>query len=172
MAHSMAICSKKTLLTLVIIFHGALLFATDQMPEVIVCSGSTLYISGLFEEDFPLHPILEDETYTSKMGEQYARIQHLSSCNTSTCYRGYQGIWEIYNGVLYLKEVLDCCTGEPVLDLKKVFGEKNVGKKGVRAFWINGPFYLSSMPINSSTINEDIKTIGLIMDKGQIQGKE
>lgn len=172
MVHSIAILSKKTLLIFVFIFHAALLFATDQISDLIIFNGNTFYISGMADEGFPLYPILQDERYNSKM-ERYGHGNlKLSNCKSTTCYRGYQAVWELHNGIIYLKEVLDCCTQEPILDLKKIFGEKNVTKKGVRAFWINRPLYISAQPINSFTIGDNIKTINLNVKKGRIAKKE
>jgi hypothetical protein len=172
MLHSMTVFSKKILLIFALILHAALLFATDQIPDLIICNGKTLYVSGTSDEGFPLFPILQDETYNSKMEKHEYGTLKLSSCRSSACYRGYQAIWELHNGIIYLKEVLDCCTQEPILDLKKIFGEKNVTKKGVRAFWINEPFYISAQPINGFTIGDNIKTINLNIEKGRIAKKE
>jgi len=172
MVNSMAIFSKKILLTFVIIFYAALLFATDQIPDLIICNGNRLYISGTHDEGFPLYSLLQNETYNSRMEKYKNGILKLSSCQSSGCQRGYQAIWELHNGIIYLKQVLDCCTKEPLFDLKKIFGEKNVTQKGVRAFWINGPLYISAQPINVFTIRDDIKTINLNIEKGRIEKKE
>jgi hypothetical protein len=171
MVDTMATCSKKIFLTFVIIFHAALLFATDQIPDLIICNGNTLYICGTFDEEFPLYTLLQDETYNSKMEKYENQTLKLSACSSTGFYRGYQAIWELHNGTIYLKEVLDCCTKEPLFDLKKIFGEKNVTSKGVRAFWINGSLSISSKPLSIFTLLEEVKSIGLSILKGKIQRK-
>jgi len=172
MTNSIFVTFKKTLFALVFLFHTSFLFATDQFPDLIICDGNTFYISGTHDEDFPLYPLLQDEKYNSKMEKYDNQMLKLSGCQPSACYRGYQAIWELYNGVLYLKAVLDCCTKEPLFDLEEIFGKEIVTKKGVQAFWINGPFSLSSKPISIFTIGEDIKMIGFSMKYGRIQKKE
>lgn len=168
----MFIPSKKTLFTLAFLLHTLLLFATDQIPDLIICGDNTFYISGTFEEDFPLYPLLQDEKYNSKMEKYDNQTLKLSTCQPTSCYRGYQAVWELYNGIVYLKAVLDCCTQEPLFELEEIFGKEIVTKKGVQAFWINGPFSLSSKPINVFTIGENIKMIGFSMAHGRIQKKE
>ncbi|CAA6802349.1 MAG: Unknown protein [uncultured Aureispira sp.] len=172
MTTSITTYSKKIVLTFVIIFHAALLFATDQIPDLIICSGSTLYISHTFDEEFPLYPLLQDETYNSKMEKYDNQVLKLSACSSTGFYRGYQAIWELHNGTVYLREVLDCCTKEPLFDLKKIFGEKNVKEKGVRAFWLNGPLLISSKPFGLSSLLEEIKTVVLHLVKGQVPKKK
>lgn len=172
MLHSMAIFSKKTLLIFVFIFHASLLFATDQLFDLILFNGNTFYVSGTFSEGFPLYSLFQDETYNSKVETYEDGSLKLGGCQSSACHRGYQAVWELHNGIIYLKEVRDCCTQEPLLDLKKIFGEKNVTKKGVRAFWMTGPLYICAQPINSFTLLDNIKTINLKIEKGRIAKKE
>lgn len=172
MLSSIVTSSKKIRLIFALIFHTTLLFATDQIPDLIICSGSTLYISKTFDDEFPLYPLLQDETYNSKMEKYDNQILKLSACSSTGFYRDYQAIWELHNGIIYLREVLDCCTKEPLFDLKKIFGEKNVTSKGVRAFWINSPLSICSNPISIFTVGEEIKIISLNIKKGRIEKKE
>jgi hypothetical protein len=164
--------SKKALFVFVFLFNTVLLFATEQISDIILCNGNTLYLSGTQDEDFRLYPILQDERFNSKMKWANKSALQLSSCQPSCCYRGYQAIWELHNGIIYLKEVLDYCTKEPLFDLKKIFGKGFVTEKGVRAYWINGPLFISSKPFNAYTVTDPMKTILLNIKDGRMEKKE
>jgi hypothetical protein len=172
MTNSTTTFSKKVLFTFVLLFHTAFLFATDQIPDLIICNGTTLYISGTFDEEFPLYPLLQDEKYNCKMEKYDNNTLKLSACHSTGFYRGYQAIWELYNGVVYLKAVLDCCTKEPLFELETIFGKDIVTERGVQAFWLNDSLSICSRPISVFTLFEDIKMIGLKLKYGRIQKKK
>lgn len=173
MKNLLTLFTKKIILTLIFIVNFySLTFATDQIPDIIIYNDIAYYISGIQDEDFPLFQLLKDETYTSKMKKNYYNEIQLSRGYSSACSRGYQAIWELDKGVIYLKAVLDGFTSEPILDLKKIFGDKMI-KKRVRAFWINGSLSISSKPINIFTVSEinEWKSVNLKVAYGRIKRK-
>lgn len=119
--------------------------ASNQLSEIITYNNERFYAKGEWD---PLANLLADEKYLSRMNTDEFGALELSSCFSDGCYRAYQGIWEISHDTLYLKEVQDFCTQEPIFDLEKIFGKEAVTSKGVRAFWINQGLIVSSKEIS------------------------
>ncbi len=168
---SLTTFAKKIILSLIIIVNFSFLtLATDQIPDLLIYGDETYYINGIMEEDFPLYELLNMEKYASKMDKYDSGYLKLSGCSSSACHRNYQAVWELKNGYIYLKQVLDCCTGEPIMDLEKVFGELVINNK-VRAFWINRKLSIYSVFVNSSNFGDNWKAVTLKIEKGQIRKK-
>lgn len=163
--------AKKIILTLIIIVNfSSLTFATEQIPDILIYNDVIYYISGTHDDEFPLYKLLKDELYTSKMEKDYYNQIKLSSSYSTGCYRGYQAVWELDKGIIYLKAVLDGSTKKPILDLKKIFGDKMVGER-VRAFWINENLTISSKPLGFSSLEDEWKYVNLKVAYGRIKRK-
>ncbi len=152
--------SKKLYVILFLWFYATLIFATEQISDLVIYKGDTLYLSGTFDENFPLYEILINEKYKDKFTLN-------ETCESTDCYRGYQAVWEIKNNKIYLKEIIDCCTEKPI-DVKIVFGKKARKKKGIKAFWINRKLLLSSEPMTIFNIRKNIDFIDIEVNKGRI----
>lgn len=146
--------------------------ASNQLPEIVLSDNKQFYANGNWD---PLYKILINEKYIGRMNtNEYGELE-LSSCNSSGCYRSYQGIWEISNDTLYLKEVQDFCTEEPIFSLAKVFGKEKVTSRGVQAFWISGDLIVSSREINEFELkneNAPLIYLKLKIEEGVILEKE
>jgi len=143
--------------------------ATDQISDIIVYQGENYYFSADMDHYYPLYPMLEDtQKYHGNLPKYSTGQLKLSSCNSSGCYRGYIAEWEIFDNVFYLTKVKDCCTGEPLFDLKEVFGEDAVTDKGVKAVWLSSKIGISSKPISSFTWLDPMSSIYLTIEKGNI----
>jgi hypothetical protein len=126
--------------------------ASNQLPEIIMYEDERFYAKGEWD---PLSNILVDDKYVSRMNtDEYGALE-LSSCFSDGCYRSYQGIWKINNDTLYLKELQDFCTEEPIFDLEKIFGKETVTPKGIRAFWISQELIVSSKEINEFELKKE-----------------
>lgn len=126
--------------------------ASNQLPELMWYKGERFYAKGEWD---PLSVILTDETYLNRMDTTEYGAAALSSCLSVDCYRSYQGIWEISNDTLYLKEVQDFCTEMPIFDLESVFGREQVTSKGIRAFWINQVLVVSSKEVSEFELKKE-----------------
>ncbi len=125
--------------------------ASNQLPELLTYQDQRFYAKGEWD---PLSNIFAEEQYLSRMDtNEYGELK-LSSCFSDGCFRSYQGIWEISDDILYLKEVQDFCTETPIFDLEKIFGKENVTPKGVRAFWISQGLVVSSKQVNEFELKQ------------------
>lgn len=123
-----------TLLKLVIIYIFVICgvaFPTEQMSELLVINGDTLYMRAS-----PLKPYLEK--YNKSLGDLFNNRYGKIVIHTG-CRRGYQGVWEIRDGLLYLVEIRNCAR-EKASDLKRVFGINYINNR-VQATWFTGTIY-------------------------------
>lgn len=146
--------------------------ASNQLPELFFDGNEQFYAKGEWD---PLYELIADEAYVSRMDtNEYGGLQ-LSSCYSSGCERSYQGMWEISNDTLYLREVQDFCTQASIFDLEKIFGKAAVTPKGVRAFWIDQVLIISSKEINEFELKKkgNLPTyLKLTIEKGVLIKKE
>lgn len=104
------------------------LFATAQIPDILIYKGDTL---SLFAN--PLEQLYgNDSTRPNYFGEKEA-------CVTTACWRAYRAEWEIIDNQLYLIGIYSCCYYNDSIkaDLKVLFGEKCQNGK-VKANWFTG----------------------------------
>ncbi len=104
------------------------LFATAQIPDILIYKGDTL---SLFAN--PLEQLYgNDSTRPNYFGKNEV-------CMTTACWRGYQAEWELINDELYLTGIYSCCYYEDSIkaDLKVLFGEKYLNGR-VKADWFTG----------------------------------
>ena len=140
-------------------------FATFQKPDLLVIDKDTFKIYS-----YPLEQYLQINSNKE--------IPGLKSCVSfsTACYRGYQAIWEIENGKLYLKAIKPChissdCKEQSVADLKTMFGEKSK-IDGVLADWVTDSLTipignkLQYTPLGYPTVAEKEKLI--VIANGQI----
>lgn len=100
---------------------------TPQAPDILLFKGDTLAINAT-----PL------EAYFDQVGERNAKF--FPSCMSSACGRGYQALWQIEGGSLYLHSIHDCCNFTTQLPASKMISLLGDRFDGDRAFaeWYTG----------------------------------
>ncbi len=103
-------------------------FATFQKPDLLIIEKDTFKIYT-----YPLEQYFHTKPTREILG--------LTSCVSfsTACYRGYQAVWKIENGKIYLVAIKPChinsdCKVQSNADLKTMFGEK-FKSGGVLADW-------------------------------------
>jgi hypothetical protein len=133
----------KTLLFFIVAFYCSLqLYATAQIPDILIYKGDTLALFSNPLEDYP------DKTFTDPQN-----LFGDNGCFFSACWRNYIATWEIIDDNLYLTQVRNACyptelkdvaasyKGEPkdigneYADLKRLFPKKYKDGK-VKADWV------------------------------------
>lgn len=162
-------CDLKIVCSLAILAFSTALYGTDQIPEIFIYKEYyEFYYSGIgFGWGYPLSPLSKYKEYKEKMNmRDDGEIS--ASCQSTDCYRGYQGIWKIEDNTLFLSELRNGCYHEETLvDMKEVFGSKYT-KQGLKAFWITDTFTLTDQPINVGTICNEFSYLTLIVEQGLI----
>lgn len=159
----------RVLLSLVILSFSTILYATDQIPEIFMYKEyyEFYYSGGGFGWGYPLYPLSKYKEYREKMNmDSYGEIG--GSCQSTGCYRGYQGIWKIEDNTLFLSKLKGgCYNDKDVVNMKEVFGAEYT-KHGLKAFWITDTMTLTDQPINVSTICNTFSHLTLIIEQGRI----
>lgn len=89
---------KSQIILKIIVFLSSLkIFATAQIPDLLIYKGETL---SLFTN--PL-----ESFYNKENPRPYSF--GMTKCINTACWRGYVATWEIKNDRLYLLEIKDCC---------------------------------------------------------------
>ena len=104
------------------------IFATAQIPDLLIYNGDTL---SIFEN--PLEQLYENDSIRPDFfGDK-------EGCISTACWRGYQAEWIIIEKQLFLTGIYSCCYREDKIkaDLKQLFGDKCVSGK-VKADWFSG----------------------------------
>ncbi len=114
------------LTSLIVMLCSLKSLATAQIPDELIYNGDTLSIFANPLEQLPEIENLRDKLFGDK-----------EECGLTSCWRGYQAIWQITNNQLYLVGIYSCCSYENKIhaDLEKLFGEKYVNGK-VKADWV------------------------------------
>jgi len=117
----------KWIKTILLSLLGGQLFATAQIPDILIYEGDSLFIYA--------NPL---ETYFDQTGSR--ELPKFKGCSSTACWRGYLGIWELRNDSIFLKEITTCskrkCDTVVNADLAELFGGKYV-KGEVFADWIS-----------------------------------
>ncbi len=103
------------LVGLLVLLAPAAASATAQAADQILHRGATL---ALFSTPLEAHPRLRKQRQTS-----------------TACHRGYVASWELKDGALWLRSVVDCDADEPLPIAKVVKGERRLP---LRATWFTG----------------------------------
>lgn len=110
----------------VLLLYGVI-FGTAQTTDYLIYKGDTLDIYS-----FPLESYFSQESRPDSVFEKYGY-------NSTGCWRGYIGYWELRNDSLFLKELIGRSGG---IDLSLVFGEKIIDQdSGIFADWFNGSLF-------------------------------
>jgi len=96
-------------------------FGTAQIPDFLIYEGDTLSIYAN-----PLESYFENHPRPDKVFQRYGY-------NSTACWRGYIGYWELSNDSLFLVELQGDST---VIDLSLVFKDRKTDKK-IHADWCN-----------------------------------
>lgn len=119
----------RLLLTIgIMIICSCQVFATPQVPDLLIYNGDTLQ---LFANPMSEHP------HARSLSSRFFRGK--KRCYSTACWRGYQAVWTIINKQLYLLSILNCCRqekGHKEVNLKRLFGKKFINGK-VKADWVN-----------------------------------
>ncbi|WP_291125566.1 hypothetical protein [Flavobacterium sp. UBA6031] len=103
-------------------------FATTQNSEILIYKSDTLLTS-----DCPLDILMETNLTIKKRITNYTD----TICEISTCWRGYNGTWQIQNDSLFLKNLTSSCE-DYIFDLKKTFSGRKIRNGKVFANWYSG----------------------------------
>jgi hypothetical protein len=114
---------------------GTSAYATVQRPDIVIQEG-VVYRLPERGNTFPLEALWADTTSRPKLTEGPNGMM------STACWRGYIAIWEIEDGVLYLKG-LDAWLGDKKADLKTLFPKRYKNGK-VKADWFTGALNLST----------------------------
>jgi len=104
------------------------IFATSQIPDMLIYNGDTLAIFAN-----PLEQLFENDSIRPNFfGDK-------EGCMSTACWRGYEAEWVIFENELYLSGIYSCCYYEDSIkaNLNMLFGDKCVDGK-VKAVWFTG----------------------------------
>ncbi len=101
-------------------------FGTAQIPDRLIYNGETVSIFSNPLEQLPNIDNLRPKLFGDKKG-----------CNSTACWREYQGKWEIIDSELYLIGIYSCCFCEDKIEanLEQLFPDKFENGK-VKADWV------------------------------------
>lgn len=116
------------IITLFLTINLSRLFATSQIPDMLIYKGDTLSLFANPLEHFNGIDSLRTKFFGTK-----------ETCMSTACWRGYTAEWEIIDNQLYLIGIYSCCFYKDNIqaDLKFLFGKKYKNKR-VKADWFNG----------------------------------
>lgn len=118
--------------TVCCMFFATPLRATGQAGEIIIIDKDTLQMLTL--------PIEKDSVLSKKLRTKISDTPNRTI--SSGCWRGYVGVWEIRDSVLYLNYMLDC-TGKVTLNTDGVF-DHYVKDGRIMALWFTGKIRVAS----------------------------
>jgi len=102
-------------------------FATSQIPDILIYNGDTLYTYSNPLEQLYINDSIRPKFFGDK-----------EDCMPTDCWRGYQAEWTIINNQLFLTGIYSCRfeDDKTKADLKQFFGGKYINGK-VKADWVN-----------------------------------
>lgn len=135
---------KKYLLTKLFIIIGVFgVFATPQIPNMLIYNGVTIsiYMNILPDNFYKL------DTVTIGSDEYINHILDVNlfgneePCWTTACGDGFRVMWEIVNNQLYLTDIYSCCYYQDSIkaDLTSLFKGQMVDGK-IKVDWVTGSF--------------------------------
>ena len=89
---------KIVLISIIIYLFSTNAYSTEQTPDILIVGQDTFYLFYTFPIE-ELELTIDSNPFTKK-GEYEITI--------SSCWRGYQAIWEIENNKLYLQGINSC----------------------------------------------------------------
>jgi len=102
--------------------------ATPQTSEILIYKSDTLSTN-----DYPLEILMETNLIIKRRITNYA----YKTCVMSTCWRGYEGTWEIRNDSLYLINLESACH-DINFNLNRTFRQRKIIYNKVFANWYSG----------------------------------
>jgi hypothetical protein len=130
---------------LCIFFVSAPASSTEQIPEDVSIGDGNFQFVG-----YPLEKLISDEEFRQKF-----EVEELCS----GAWRGYQGHWQISQGVLYLlaliKNPCEFDDKKGLFDLKKLFTSYGTPYSREKANWFSGEIVI---PIGELEIDESRKS--------------
>jgi hypothetical protein len=116
---------SKLSLCFCLLLSAVKIFATAQIPDLLIYKGDTLMLYANPLELLPNVDSLRNKMFGPKV------------FGSTACWRGYQAEWIVVNQELFLTAIYSCSYKDdrPKADLKQLFGEKYKEGK-VRADWV------------------------------------
>lgn len=136
---------------------------THQIENLIVIAKDTLYAKRYFYSDSSIYNFIEE----NKINNLDPEID----CDLTSCYRKYIVVWQLVGRDLYLKDVLNCCTLEPI-KMKDIFGDKYIQDKGIPAKFINGCFPISDTSTAEYLITMKSNDINIYFERGKLKRRQ
>lgn len=129
---------KKVLFICWIISCAHRSFATGQSPDLLIIKGDTIRLS-----EFPLE----------YLDLQYHPFGHTrQTAPSSACWRGYQAIWRIIDGQIYLEKILRC-NADQGLDREERIAEL-FSKNNLQYEIVNGLIWADWITMDLYTTND------------------
>lgn len=100
---------------------------TAQVRETLILEGT---LEDMGTNPLDEHPIARDFNFTAH-----------SNARSSACHRGYEGVWEVHEGQLWLVGLFDAHSGS--IDIRPIFGEQALP---IPADWFSGSLILLRGP--------------------------
>ncbi|MEM6394734.1 MAG: hypothetical protein AAF741_00200 [Bacteroidota bacterium] len=150
-------------LPLLALFNGNDKYMTHQIENLIVIGEDTLYAGKYFYSESSIHDFIEENRVVPYDSE--------IDCEPSSCYREYFVIWQLFGRKLYLKEIVNCCTGESI-DMRFIFGKKYRSEMGILAKFINGNFPISDTSEIIILLTRQFNQIDIHFRKGKLNRKD
>ena len=116
---------SRLLLCFSLLLGSIKIFATAQIPDILIYRGDTLMLYANPLELLPNVDSLRNKMFESKV------------LRSTACWRGYKAEWIVVNQELFLSAIYSCSIRNRLkADLKQLFGEKCIEGK-VRADWVS-----------------------------------
>ncbi|KAA3641483.1 MAG: hypothetical protein DWQ02_00480 [Bacteroidetes bacterium] len=84
----------KTLLTFLLLLISQFLYATAQIPDILIYNGDTLLLHAVPLNSFPDRDKITPQNLFGSSG-----------CTYTACWRGYVATWEVIDDKLYLNSI-------------------------------------------------------------------
>ena len=120
-------------------------YSTDQIPDLLIIEGDTIYLIS-----YPLEKL--------KLKHRPFDLTRRSAPN-SGCWRGYQAVWKLKNGILILEKILNCSdkNERKKENIAELFRKNNLGlefiKNEIFAHWYSAELFITKRRINP--LNQD-----------------
>lgn len=139
---------------------------TEQVSDMLIIRNDTLYVNIVFHQDSSIINFIDQE----KM--QDVDFEH-DICGISYCYDEYYVVWTIQERIIYLKEIISCCSDES-LDMIGLFGDRYFPDRGIKGSFVNEEMTVWNMPptISNDFFSDDLRSIDVTVKEGIISGEE
>lgn len=143
------------LLFLLLFFLSLKAIASPQLPDLIIYKNDTIPTYNLLIEKYLIEKFNDDEL---------AKFSFKGELISLSCWRGYQGVYEVIDNKLYLLGMIDCgglrnkrdlFSNESLARMKEVFGNKVINGR-VLMNWFSGSINFTENFHKRNILREDI----------------